>query len=161
MATLLVELSLTRIFSVVFYYHFAFLAISIALFGLGAGGVFSYAVAGWKGNLFSKLGHLSAINSVLVIVAVLVVLEQGRNPSAWYLALIYFTCALPFFVAGAVVSLAVSETIDRVNRVYFSTSRERRVAACCCSRCSIPWAAPTPRLWLRCYSRRRRRYGTA
>ena len=119
MATLLVELSLTRIFSVVFYYHFAFLAISIALFGLGAGGVFSYAVAGWKGNLFSKLGHLSAINSVLVIVAVLVVLEQGRNPSAWYLALIYFTCALPFFVAGAVVSLAVSETIDRVNRVYF------------------------------------------
>jgi len=119
MATLLVELSLTRIFSVVFYYHFAFLAISIALFGLGAGGVFSYAVAGWKGNLFSKLGHLSAINSVLVIVAVLVVLQQGQNPPAWYLALIYFACALPFFVAGAVVSLAVSETIDRVNRVYF------------------------------------------
>src|SRR5260370_37925842 len=42
LATLLFELSLTRIFSVVFYYHFAFLAISIALFGLGAGGVFSY-----------------------------------------------------------------------------------------------------------------------
>ena len=100
MATLLVELSLTRIFSVVFYYHFAFLAISIALFGLGAGGVFSYVVAGWKGNLFSKLGHLSAINSVLVIVAVLVVLQQGLNPPAWYLALIYFTCALPFFVSG-------------------------------------------------------------
>ena len=40
-ATLLLELSLTRIFSVVFYYHLAFLAISIALFGLGAGGVFS------------------------------------------------------------------------------------------------------------------------
>ena len=35
LATLLLELSLTRIFSVVFYYHFAFLAISIALFGLG------------------------------------------------------------------------------------------------------------------------------
>ena len=48
LATLLLELSLTRIFSVVFYYHFAFLAISIALFGLGAGGVFSYAVIGWK-----------------------------------------------------------------------------------------------------------------
>ena len=56
LATLLLELSLTRIFSVVFYYHFVFLAISIALFGLGAGGVFSYVVAGWKGNLFRKLG---------------------------------------------------------------------------------------------------------
>ena len=60
MATLLLELSLTRIFSVVFYYHFAFLAISIALFGLGAGGVFSYVVAGWKAPLFTKLGRLSA-----------------------------------------------------------------------------------------------------
>ena len=32
LATLVLELALTRIFSVVFYYHFAFLAISIALF---------------------------------------------------------------------------------------------------------------------------------
>ena len=54
LATLLVELSLTRIFSVVFYYHFAFLAISIALFGLGAGGVFSYVVAGWRGSLYAR-----------------------------------------------------------------------------------------------------------
>jgi len=41
-ATLILELALTRLFSVIFYYHFAFLAISIALFGLGAGGVVSY-----------------------------------------------------------------------------------------------------------------------
>src|SRR5208337_4707927 len=67
LATLLLELSLTRIFSVVFYYHFAFLAISIALFGLGAGGVFSYVVAGWRGHLFSRLGWLSAINGLLVV----------------------------------------------------------------------------------------------
>ncbi|MBZ5590854.1 MAG: hypothetical protein LAP39_01355 [Acidobacteriia bacterium] len=119
LATLLLELSLTRIFSVVFYYHFAFLAISIALFGLGAGGVFSYAVVGWKGNLFSKLGLLSAVNSVLVILAVLVVLAQGKDPSSGYLALVYFTSALPFFVSGTIVSLAVSETIERVNKVYF------------------------------------------
>ena len=36
-AALLLELALTRIFSVVLFYHFAFLAISIALLGLGAG----------------------------------------------------------------------------------------------------------------------------
>ena len=56
LATLLLELSLTRIFSVVFYYHFAFLAISIALFGLGAGGVFSYVVAGWRGIAVRQAG---------------------------------------------------------------------------------------------------------
>src|SRR5512144_157542 len=39
---LMTELALTRIFSVIMYYHFAFLAISIALFGVSASGVFAY-----------------------------------------------------------------------------------------------------------------------
>src|SRR5262245_13299833 len=39
---LMTELALTRIFSVVMFYHFAFLAISIALFGLSASGVFAF-----------------------------------------------------------------------------------------------------------------------
>ena len=125
MATLLVELSITRIFSVVLYYHFAFLAISIALFGLGAGGVFSYIVAGWTAPLYLKLGRLSALNSLLVVVALVVILAQKGDVgdlgwgTFWKLAAIYFSTALPFFVSGAIVSLAVSETIERVNRVYF------------------------------------------
>src|SRR3954463_372462 len=41
-ALLMTELALTRIFSVIMYYHFAFLAISIALFGLSASGVYAY-----------------------------------------------------------------------------------------------------------------------
>src|SRR6476620_10624019 len=69
LATLLLELSLTRIFSVVFYYHLAFLAISIALFGLGAGGVFSYVVGGWKGDLYRKLGALAVIDAISVVLA--------------------------------------------------------------------------------------------
>jgi hypothetical protein len=117
LATLLLELSLTRIFSVVFFYHFAFLAISIALFGLGAGGVFSYVVAGWRGHLFIRLGWLSALNSLLVILVLALVLA-GRLTN-WELALIYGVAALPFFVVGAIVSLAISETIQRVDRVYF------------------------------------------
>ena len=119
LATLLLELSLTRIFSVVFYYHFAFLAISIALFGLGVGGVFSYIVAGWKTPLFRKLGYLSMLNSLLVIVALTVVVSQKEEPGAWGLTLVYFTTSLPFFVSGTVVSLAISETVERIDRVYF------------------------------------------
>ncbi len=118
-ATLLLELSLTRIFSVVFYYHFAFLAISIALFGLGVGGVFSYVVSGLRGTLFRKLGILSAANCVFVILAVVVVLAQRTDMDGWQLALIYLTCSLPFFCSGIIVSLVISETIERVNRVYF------------------------------------------
>jgi len=118
LATLLLELSLTRIFSVVFYYHFAFLAISIALFGLGAGGVFSYAVAAWRGDLFVKLGALSACAGLLTAAALAWLLSRS-DPGAGDLALVYFLSALPFFCAGAGVSLVISETVERVNRVYF------------------------------------------
>jgi hypothetical protein len=119
LATLLLELSLTRIFSVVFYYHFAFLAISIALFGLGVGGVFSYVVAGWRGSLFKKLGILSAANCGLVVLAVVVVLANRTNMGGVQLALVYVSCSLPFFCSGTIVSLVISETMERVNRVYF------------------------------------------
>ncbi|HEY1340238.1 MAG TPA: hypothetical protein VGF59_22155 [Bryobacteraceae bacterium] len=119
LATLMLELSLTRIFSVVFYYHMAFLAISIALFGLGLGGVFSYIVAEWKAPLMAKLGRLSTANSLLVIVALAVILAQRQGLSPASVWPVYFTTALPFFVAGAIVSLAISETMENVNRVYF------------------------------------------
>jgi len=119
LATLLLELSLTRIFSVVFYYHFAFLAISIALFGLGAGGVFSYIVVGWTTPLFRKLGYLSMLNGLLVMAALEVVVAQKGRLTAWNLIVVYFTTALPFFVSGIIVSLAISETVERIDRVYF------------------------------------------
>ena len=119
MATLLLELSLTRIFSVVFLYHFAFLAISIALFGLGAGGVFSYVVAGWKAPLWTSLGRLSMLNGFLVVAALVILLAQKNNPTIWDLELIYIGTALPFFVSGTIVSLAIGETIAHVHRVYF------------------------------------------
>jgi hypothetical protein len=118
-ATLLLELSLTRIFSVVFYYHFAFLAISIALFGLGVGGVLSYVVAGWRMLLFRKLGICSLLNAGLSLASVLVVLTRGTEIGIFDFALIYFTIALPFVGSGIIVSLTISETIERVNRVYF------------------------------------------
>ena len=119
LATLLLELSLPRIFSVVFYYHFAFLAISIALFGLGAGGVFSYVVAGWRGTLFAKLGKLALHTSGYVFVALNFLLSREGDLSNVGLGIVYFAVALPFFSAGAVVSLVISETIERVERVYF------------------------------------------
>jgi predicted membrane-bound spermidine synthase len=119
LGALLLELSLTRIFSVVFYYHMAFLAISIALFGMGAGGVFSYIVASWPGSLFRKVGMLSAINCFLVAIAISTVLAQKDMPGARAFALIYFTNALPFFITGTILSLVISDTVGRVNRVYF------------------------------------------
>lgn len=118
MATLVLELSLTRIFSVVFYYHFAFLAISIALFGLGAGGVFSYVAAAKTTNIYRRLGFLAVAVSIVTVMSLWIILTRSELSNAT-LALIYFTSALPFLLAGVIVSLAISETISRVDRVYF------------------------------------------
>ena len=119
MATLLLELTLTRIYSVIFYYHFAFLAISVALFGLGAGGVFSYVVNGWKGTLYQKLGRLASLNSISVVASLIFLLTRQGSPGNLELVVIYFFSALPFLLAGAIVSLVISETIERIEKVYF------------------------------------------
>jgi hypothetical protein len=118
-ATLMLELALTRIFSVVFYYHFAFLAISIALFGLGAGGVLSYLLALPKGVIWTRLGQISSLTSVVVVLALAIILGMGGGRTPVSLVLVYAAASLPFLGAGMVLSLAIAETMERVERVYF------------------------------------------
>ncbi len=113
------ELSLTRIFSVVFYYHFAFLAISIALFGLGAGGVLSYLIPTRGGSVYARVGVVSLINAALVVAALLFVLTRGAEVGTVEFAIIYFVTALPFLGSGIILSLVIAETIERVDRIYF------------------------------------------
>ncbi len=119
LATLLLELALTRVFSVVYFYHFAFLAISIALFGLGAGGVFSYLVSGWRGSLYSKLGTLAAANAIAVVLCLSYLLSRTGSMATGKLMAAYFVAAIPFLLSGTILSLAIADTIERVNRVYF------------------------------------------
>src|ERR1700683_4956527 len=75
-AALLLELALTRLFSVVLFYHFAFLAISIALLGLGSGGVFAYLGKSWLGRYSTRilLSSLCIANALLVPILLGVVL---------------------------------------------------------------------------------------
>ncbi len=119
LATLLLELSLTRVFSVIYFYHFAFLAISIALFGLGAGGVFSYLVSGWRGTLFGKVGTLAAVNAIVCVFCLWFLLTRTGRLGTAELTAAYFVAALPFFLSGTVVSLVIADTVERVNRTYF------------------------------------------
>src|SRR6516162_4113081 len=127
-ATLLMtELALTRIFSVVMYYHFAFLAISIALFGVSASGVFAYVMNRRLGRYATDdlMAVQSLIYAVCTIVALfwLVRLRVGMNFSPENLKLmltIYALAALPFFAGGLVVTIAISRLTGRVNVVYAS-----------------------------------------
>ncbi len=118
LATLLLELALTRLFSVVFYYHFAFLAISIALFGLGGGGLLSYLM-GRRSHYQRRAAWLLLANAGLLPLALWAFVQVEKDPGPGLLAIVFFAAALPFFIAGAVLSLVIGETIERVDRVYF------------------------------------------
>src|SRR6187397_1206497 len=82
---LMTELSLTRIFSVTMYYHFAFMAISIALFGLSASGVYVFLMRDrWRDTPTEKLlaGHAFTFTVVTAgALAVLVRMQVGLNYS--------------------------------------------------------------------------------
>src|SRR5215510_16021526 len=110
-ALLMTELALTRIFSVTMYYHFAFLAISIALFGLSASGVAVYLLRRRLASI--DTGVLLAVAATAHALATLVALmwlvriQVGLNYSVENLELmllIYGLAALPFFTGGSVMS---------------------------------------------------------
>src|SRR5580698_2909613 len=76
-SALLLELALTRLFSVILFYHFAFLAISIALLGLGAGGVFAYLLKSRLAKFETReiAARLCAANAFVVVAVLEVVLH--------------------------------------------------------------------------------------
>jgi hypothetical protein len=124
-ALLMTELALTRIFSVTMYYHFAFLAISIALFGLSASSVFVYVVRdrldGADTRELLAAAALAHALATIVALACLVRIRVGLNYTPANLALmlaIYSAAALPFLSGGAVVALAFTRLSDRINIVY-------------------------------------------
>src|SRR5687767_4667400 len=118
-ALLMTVLALTRIFSVTMYYHLAFLAFSIALFGLSASGVCVYLMrrrlSSFDTRELFSLGALLHAVITIVALACLVRIRVGLTYSTANLALmiaIYALAALPFFVGGAVISLAFARLTD-------------------------------------------------
>ncbi len=124
-AALLLELALTRLFSVVLFYHFAFLSISIALLGLGAGGVFAYLKKSWftrfeTRNLAASLCATNALFIPFVLAVVLrtpVSLELSR-PNFLRLTVIYIASAIPFFLTGLQFSIIFARESGHIPRLY-------------------------------------------
>ncbi|HEY7058234.1 MAG TPA: hypothetical protein VH458_16985 [Vicinamibacterales bacterium] len=124
-ALLMTELSLTRIFSVTMLYHFAFLAISIALFGLSASGVYVYLSRGRVAAIeTSELLSRRSLGAAVVTVASLAVLlhlplkPYNTGNAVGLLTITYIVAALPFFAGGLVIALAMTRLSAQVNRVY-------------------------------------------
>ena len=124
-ASLLLELAMTRLFSVVLFYHFAFFAISVALLGLGSGGVFAHLRREWLGRFEMRtLGTwLCLANSLVVLAAMEVVLHtpvtlqvNGRNFGK--LTVIYLAAAVPYFFTGLLFSVLFARSPGQISVLY-------------------------------------------
>ena len=126
-ASLLLELALTRLFSVVLFYHFAFLAISVALLGLGAGGVFGYVRRDKLERLSTgDLGFgISLGSAVSILVALEVVLRLPISLDLTWtnfgkLSVMYLFCAVPFFFTGLLFSVVFAREAAGIGKIYGS-----------------------------------------
>src|SRR6201997_1437675 len=124
-AALLLELTLTRLFSVVLFYHFAFLAISIALLGLGAGGVFAYLFRAKLAEIETRAlaATLCCANAIVIPVVLEIVLHIPVSLELTWMNLlklsgIYVASAVPFFLIGLLFSVVFAREARTITRLY-------------------------------------------
>jgi hypothetical protein len=125
LATLMYEIVLTRIFSVTMWYHFAFGAISLALFGMTVGALLVHLnPKRFPDALVTRrLWAFSLLFAVSIAVCFTAQLLIPVDPSVTFTGILSVvgTClvvSIPFVFSGVVVCLALTRFPSRVNRLY-------------------------------------------
>ena len=134
MASLAFEITLTRVFSVAQWYHFAFMTVSIALLGFGASGSFlalfpslaeSDGRAGPRAHSYTILATLFALSIVGSYLTINTIPFDSYR-IAWerrqllYLAIYYLSLALPFFFSGLIVGALLAAQPAKASTLYAS-----------------------------------------
>ena len=131
-AALAFEITLTRLFSVTQAYHFAFLAVSVALLGYGASGTGLSLVPAWSRPPAARRGLVSSSLFAAAVVAAYLCLNYLPFDSyriAWqriqllYLVLYYLALTVPFFCAGLVTGLLLATYPAAAGRLYAARAR--------------------------------------
>jgi hypothetical protein len=128
LATLLLELALTRVLSVSLWYHFGFLVISTALLGFGASGV---ALALWAGLRERRdpdlgLGVCGLASAISVVFSFWCMQRIPFDPFSvaidhrqfLFMPVYFLLVALPFFCSGLAISLLLTRGSTAINRLY-------------------------------------------
>jgi hypothetical protein len=130
MATLAVEVVLTRIFSFSIWYHFAYMTINIALLGFGSSGSILAAFPAifekqqWRRLLFfsTLLSSVTLISTFIIFARYplqpQIIFQQPLKFSA-SLLLYYLLVSLPFFFAGVAIACSMAVFSNRVSNLYF------------------------------------------
>src|SRR3989440_9498991 len=128
LATLLLELSLTRVLSGALWYRFGFLVISTALLGFGTSGV---GLALWRRlreqiSLDHALTVLALLFGILTVICFWIMQRIPFDPFSLFsdkrqlafMPLYYVVISLPFFCSGLALALLFTRGGQRVNRLY-------------------------------------------
>ena len=126
-ATLAYEVLLVRLFAIVQWHHFAFMAISIALLGFGASGTWLALWQHWVGSRFTASFAVSAGLFALSAPASFVATQAlpfNALAVVWdpaqllYLLVMYLLLVVPFFCGATCVGLAFVCYGDEIGRIY-------------------------------------------
>ncbi len=125
-ALLALEVFNTRLFSVLLWRTSAFVVLSVALLGLGAGGLAVYLLpSSWKARgsltLTPPLMPLLGLSFPLAYVGTQLVSMTIRNPSIELIG--YFALSavalLPFLIGGMILSEVFASVPAKISRLYF------------------------------------------
>ncbi len=127
-STIIVEILYTRVFSMIYFSSFAFLMISLALFGYGLSGVFiSMSKMSKKENSIQKLEYFILSYALLLpviykitLIARIDFLNLFSPPTNFIILLLNFLVLLiPFFIAGVSLVLIFSLYSEQIGKLYF------------------------------------------
>ncbi|MGQ9733156.1 MAG: hypothetical protein ACUVX8_18010, partial [Candidatus Zipacnadales bacterium] len=118
-AVICFEIALTRCFSVLLRYHYVFLIISIATFGLGAGGVLDYALLRPRSSEARQT--LTGLAILLAPLPAVTIVALFRPPVSHHLTNLWLVAGVSmptFLVAGAFLSCVWRSFPEQTGRLY-------------------------------------------
>ena len=123
LSTVMFEVLLTRIFSLTMWYHFAFMAISIAMFGLTVGALLVFLrPKQWPDAMLRPAMGRSALWAAIAMVVVILLHISLYLPEASEdlapLILTFIGVAIPFVFSGVFVSLSLTRFPARIGALY-------------------------------------------
>jgi hypothetical protein len=125
MSILMNEILLTRIFSVITYYHFAFMAISIVMFGMAVGAMLVFLLPQYQQTteIHVQLANTALLFSITIVLSFFVLAAvpinfQGTLNGLLQSIAIFCLLAVPFIFGGMNVCLVLTKFTKQINSLY-------------------------------------------
>ena len=115
---LMLEIGLTRIFSATIWYHFAFVAISVALLGWGAGGFVLHVSRARIAFTRERAALLTLLYGLSIPLALWLIVRLPFHPER--LPFYFAVSLVPFLLAGMALSMLFAIEKRNAGRLYFA-----------------------------------------